>query len=278
MKRLFALLLIVSSLSAKDPLFTVTGLLQPESVIYDSARECYYVSNINGVPNEKDGNGFISIIRNDSLVNLRWVEGLDAPKGLAISGDFLYVTDIDQIHKINIKTESVIESIVVKNALFLNDITSSPEGDLFISDMMSGIIHRLSDSQIEPWFTNSALSMPNGLCYHKGALIVGTWGRGMKENFETEELGALFSIKLKSKKVTKLSTELQGNLDGVALKGRNIFIVSDYINGKIYEVSSKGSRELMQLHKGSADITYNPREKRLLVPQMAQGTLEVHSL
>ena len=34
----------------------------PESVLYDEIRNQIYVSNINGKPTEKDGNGFISLL------------------------------------------------------------------------------------------------------------------------------------------------------------------------------------------------------------------------
>ncbi len=278
MKTVFGILLALLSLYATEPLWTIAGLLQPESVIYDSERDCYYVSNINGVPNEKDGNGFISIVRGDSLVELRWVEGMDAPKGLTILGDFLYVTDIDRVHKINITTASLVKSMLIEEAKFLNDLTTSPEGDIYISDMVGGTIHRLRNDNIEPWLNDNQLPMPNGLLYHKGSLIVATWGRGMKADFTTDELGRLFAIDLKNKKVTEVSSKLSGNLDGVALKGRNSFLVSDYINGKIFEVTRKGAVELMQLYSGSADITYNKKSKLLFVPQMARGTVEAYSL
>ena len=38
------------------------GLSNPESVIYDKKLNHLYISNVNGSPVEKDGNGFISII------------------------------------------------------------------------------------------------------------------------------------------------------------------------------------------------------------------------
>ena len=40
-----------------------SGLETPESVRYDPELDVYYVSNINGNPGQKDGNGFIEIGR-----------------------------------------------------------------------------------------------------------------------------------------------------------------------------------------------------------------------
>jgi len=42
------------------------GMKTPESVKYDADMDVYFVSNINGNPSEKDGNGFIVAVRADS--------------------------------------------------------------------------------------------------------------------------------------------------------------------------------------------------------------------
>src|SRR5437762_9374624 len=42
------------------------GMKVPESVKYDPGMDVYFVSNINGNPSVKDGNGFIAVIRADS--------------------------------------------------------------------------------------------------------------------------------------------------------------------------------------------------------------------
>src|SRR5690554_3474022 len=69
-------------------------LKTPESAVYDPVRKLVYVSNINGSPTELDANGFITALSPDgAIVELKWVEGLHAPKGLAIQGDRLYVAD-----------------------------------------------------------------------------------------------------------------------------------------------------------------------------------------
>src|SRR3989441_12055605 len=92
---------------------TVTGFLTPESVLYDSAQDVYFVSNINGSPTAKDNNGFISRVRPDGAVeNLKFIEGghngvtLHAPKGMALRGDTLWVADIDVVRAFDARTRS----------------------------------------------------------------------------------------------------------------------------------------------------------------------------
>ena len=65
---------------------TIGGFQTPESVKWDSARDVYYVSNINGAPNAKDGNGYISRMGAAGMVtDSAFIKGLNAPKGMALS-------------------------------------------------------------------------------------------------------------------------------------------------------------------------------------------------
>ena len=66
---------------------TPANLKNPESVAYAPKQNVLFVSNVNGKPNRKDQNGFISKISpsNGSIIELNWVTGLNAPKGIAIS-------------------------------------------------------------------------------------------------------------------------------------------------------------------------------------------------
>src|SRR5690606_12741434 len=80
---------------------TTCDLKTPESVLYDQEKDVIYVANIDGDPSEKDGNGFISILNSDGIVkNLQWIKNLDAPEGLAIFKNKLYVADIDKLVEI----------------------------------------------------------------------------------------------------------------------------------------------------------------------------------
>ena len=64
------------------------GFSTPESVIFDAETGTWFVTNINGGPSDKDGNGFISRLTSDGAVDsLHFVQGgrggvtLYAPKG-----------------------------------------------------------------------------------------------------------------------------------------------------------------------------------------------------
>jgi sugar lactone lactonase YvrE len=119
-----------------------TGMKTPESARYDAAQDLWFVSNINGNPSQKDGNGFIVRLTADGAVmdSTPFIESgkkgvtLNAPKGLAIVGDTLWVADIDAARAFNTKTGAPIASIDIKGATFLNDVVAGPDGAVYITD------------------------------------------------------------------------------------------------------------------------------------------------
>jgi len=125
---------------------SVSGFKTPESVRYDSANDVFYVSNINGSPLAKDNNGFISRMKPDGTIDsLQLIAGgrngvtLNAPKGLALIGDTLWVADIDAVRAFNVKTGAVVATVDLTplKAIFLNDICVGGDGALYVTD--SGI-------------------------------------------------------------------------------------------------------------------------------------------
>jgi hypothetical protein len=122
---------------------TPPTLLVPESVCFDPSSQSLFVSNINGLPTDKDGNGFISLLSTaGEITELRWVTGLNAPKGMGIFGEKLYVTDIDRVVVISIKSKTIEKFYEFPEAKFLNDIAMDIIGTVYVSDMMSTRIYR----------------------------------------------------------------------------------------------------------------------------------------
>src|SRR5205085_11405116 len=113
--------------------FADSGIKAPESVLYDVAGDQYLVSNINGQPLDKDGNGFISRLTPEGRVaELKWIAGgakgvtLNAPKGMGIKGDTLFVADIDAVRMFNRETGAPTGPRTVPGAVFVNDIAIGP--------------------------------------------------------------------------------------------------------------------------------------------------------
>lgn len=237
---------------------TDTLLLTPESVIYDKKRDVIYVSCMNLEPRIKDKNGFISRIdKNGNIVELRWVEGLSSPKGLAISGDTLFTADIDEIVAIDIEKGEIIKSISVDGARMFNDITADADGNLYFSDTDDNKIYIYSGGSVKEWFSQGPLG-PNGLLFHNDTLLVASQG---SNNF-----GA---IDMKTKTFNVLTDSII-HADGIAYSGiPGYFIVSDW-NGEVYIINPDNTKSSIlntkEVQVNSADIDYIQDENLLLVP------------
>jgi hypothetical protein len=251
------------------------GLSNPESVIYDPKLNHLYVSNVNGSPIEKDGNGFISIVSLDGkIIQEKWVIGLNAPKGLALHGRTLYTADINELVGIDINSGQIISKFKVDDAKFLNDVTASENGDIYISDMLLNRIHLLTEDNFSIWIESSELEAPNGLLALEDEIILGSWGK-MTEGFATEIPGHLKRISIKDKTIQSIGDGSSvGNLDGVESDDNGGFYITDWISGKLLHINSLGEvSELLDLPQGSADHEVIIEKNLIFIPLMMDNKL-----
>jgi hypothetical protein len=120
------------------------GFAGPEAALHDPEADVYLVSNSNGGRGSADGNGFISRVSPDGTVlALKWIDGtagagLDAPKGMALVGDRLYVVDLSTLRSFDRKTGAALGQVAIGGAQFLSDVSASPDGKLYVSDSSLG--------------------------------------------------------------------------------------------------------------------------------------------
>ncbi|HKO93346.1 MAG TPA: hypothetical protein VJU61_19460 [Polyangiaceae bacterium] len=122
------------------PLFDRIGFSSPSAILHDAARDVYWVSNLNvdGPP----GSGFISRLDPEGKrVTLNFIDGrsadvkLNSPHGLAISGDSLLVADVTAIRKFNANTGAPEGSIQIPDTRYLSDVAVAADGSLFVADV-----------------------------------------------------------------------------------------------------------------------------------------------
>jgi DNA-binding beta-propeller fold protein YncE len=268
--------ILPATVQAAEPvrIWELAGLSNPESVVYDPAGEALYVSNVNGAADAKDGNGFISRVSpTGEMLELNWVTGLDAPKGLALHNGRLYVADIDSLVEIDIAGAVISNTWTDSNAQFLNDVTAAADGRVFVSDMVTNRIHVLDNGSFSVWLEDAALENPNGLHAENGQLIVGAWGV-MTDGFATEVPGHLKTVNLEDKSINSLgSGSPVGNLDGVEPVGGD-FYVTDWMAGKLYRIDRAGNATLLlELEQGMADHEYMENDSVIVLPMMNNNTL-----
>src|SRR6266699_5571937 len=275
---------------AATKLAVVEGFLTPESVLHDPAQDIYFVSNINGGPTAKDNNGFISRVRPDGAVeNLKFIEGghrgvtLNAPKGLALEGDTLWVADIDVVRAFNAKTGALVDSVSLSKlgAVFLNDVAVAPTGALYITDTgirfddVGNVLHpgpdrifRIGpDRAVTVAVKGDTLGRPKGIAVDpvgKRFVIVQFGGRAVL-GWKPED------------KAPKVIARGAGGFDGVVV-ARGRILVSSWNDSTVASYETGQEVKVVTGVPGAADIGYDARRNRLLVPILPANRVEVWQL
>lgn len=277
--------------SGATRVLTVAGFSTPESVLHDSTQDVYFVSSINGSPTAKDNNGFISRVRPDGAVeNLKFIEGgragvtLNAPKGLAVLADTLWVTDIDMIRAFNARTGALLDSVKLDSAgaVFLNDIAIATTGAIYITDTgirfddVENVLHpgpdrvfRIGpDRKVTVAVRGDSLGWPNGITVDpagKRFLIVSfgpakavlTWKPGDR--------------------APRVLTKGAGGFDGVEVIGGKV-VVSSWADSSITRFDSTLSTKIITGVPTPADIGYDAKRNRVLIPIFSGNRVEIWQL
>lgn len=269
---------------------TANDLKNPESVAYSPKLNVLFVSNVNGKPTEKDQNGFISKVSpaNGSIIELNWVTGLNAPKGIALSNNNnrLFVSDLTDLVEIDINTGKIIKRFNAPGSAFLNDVVSDKQGNIYVSDTITNTIYKLDGNNItstlQPWLQSAQLNGPNGLHVDesKNKLIVASLGKFSKPGAGIEV------VDLKNKTITPLgkegTTSPFGGLDGIESDPTGErYYVTDNPAGKLYLVNADGTGygTLIDLHtQGAADIGFIPSQSTVIIPLMKDNKLAAYKL
>lgn len=269
--------------NAASPLSKYSGLAAPESVLYDAASDRYLVSNVNGNPIAHDGNGFISILSpSGEITALKWIEGgkngvtLDAPKGLAIVKGTLYVADISVVRTFDARTGAPKGDIAVPGSTFLSDLVAGSDGRLYLTDAGPPLgafdgsgteaVYVIKGNRARPLAKGSELGRPDGLAWSDKGVVVSPFGAD--EIYRLDAHG-------KRQDVTKLPA---GGLAGIVKAGDG-YLVSSWQTSSIYRGKLGGTFEVaLAGQKSPADIGYDTKRSRLLVPHFNEGTVEAFAL
>ncbi|HJR67595.1 MAG TPA: SMP-30/gluconolactonase/LRE family protein [Gemmatimonadaceae bacterium] len=261
----------------------------PEAVRFDPIDDVFFVSNINGSPGAKDNNGFISRVRAeggevDSLMFIAGGRGgvtLNAPKGLAITGDTLWVTDIDAVRAFDKKTGRAMASYPVQGAVFLNDITTGPDGALYITDTgiriaESGMSHPGPDrifkltraGQVSTALQFDSLIGPNGIAWddaNQRFIIVAFAGTD------------ILAWKPGDSTATTIASG-KGQYDGVERLGDGRILVSSWADSSIYVLDGSALVRAVPGVASPADIGVDTKRNRVAVPLFEGNRVELFAI
>jgi hypothetical protein len=261
---------------------SIAGFSTPESVLYDEVGDVYLVANINGAPTGHDDNGFISKVSPDgNVAALKWIDGasanvsLNAPKGMAIRGDTLFVADIDTVRLFSRVDGSPMGARTIAGASFLNDLANGPDGAIYVSD--TGVksdfspggtdaVYRIDGNTFVPIARSTGLHGPNGLAIAPdGAVII-------------VPFGARFVHKVASAgaQIENVVELPGGQLDGVVRLPDGSLLVSSWEAKAVFKIDPAGqATPVLENVESPADIGYDTKRGRLLVPLFNGNRVEV---
>lgn len=262
------------------------GLNVPESVRYDAELDVFFVSSINGNPSQKDNNGSIARVRADSTSVLTMlVEGgkggarLNAPKGMALRGDTLFVADIDMLRMFNKRTGATLGAVSLReqSATFLNDVAAGPDG-IYITDTgiafdeKGGMTHpgvnrifKVVGTTVTEAARGDSLGNPNGIAWDQSGnrFVLAPFG---SPNLQSWTPGQATPTTLVAG---------PGGYDGVEVLPNGNILVSSWTDSTVHIVH--GGSHMMPLIRNvpsPADIGVDTKRNVVAVPRFNDGRVE----
>jgi sugar lactone lactonase YvrE len=275
------------STSRAGPLAVVSGLASSEAVVFDPARDVYFVSNINGEPGVKDGNGFITRIRADGVVDsLHFIQGgrngitLNAPMGSRIQGDTLWVLDVDVLRGFDARTGASVAAIDLAplGAGFLNDLTLGPDGDFYISDTgvraVNGklehtapdrIYHVDRNRRVTVALESPALSLPDGVGWDQSGrrLVLAPFGGTAVQQWHPGD-AAPVNI-----------APGPGRFDGVEIEPNGSIVITIWNDSSVSTLEGARLVKRVVLSMPPADASVDVRRRRVGIVSVAVDRFEL---
>ena len=266
---------------------TVDSLDAPEAARWDPDLKLWWIANINGNPSGKDNNGYLTRLSADGKVDsLKFIAGgrnqvtLNAPKGMVIVGDTIWVADIDHLRGFNRKTGAPVASIRFPGAKFLNDVAVGPDG-LYLTD--TGVILGPGDQSSHPGpdvvFRVAGRTVTTAITFD---------GKPGPNGITWDSAGARFVIVPFGDKAISSWTpgdstpqkigEGPGMQDGIEEFGGGRFLVTAWADSSLSVLSEGTFTKLAGGVPGAADLGYDPASGRVAVPLLTENKVQIFQI
>ena len=267
----------------------IIGFQGPESVRYDADQDVFFVSNMTGYGSALDGNGYISRVSaaNPDSASV-FVQGgsngvtLDAPKGLALHGDTLWVADIHALRAFDRHTGAPLATIEFAplRAVQLNDIAIGPDGTIHVTDTgiimgKDGVVHLGPDRifvvgparAISVAAEGPQLRRPNGITWDAART------RWIVVSFDPF-VGEVASMPGNMSSRTLLRSG-KGQLDGVEVLRDGTILFSSWADSSIHALRNGRDELVIRDVAVPADIGVDTRRQRLAIPLSMLGRVQL---
>lgn len=263
------------------------GLRGPSSVIHDEVNDVYLLSNVDGPPLAADGKGFISKLAPDGKkVLVRWIESgknkvvLNAPRGMALRGNELYVADIDKVRVFHRRTGAPVGDVDIPGSKFLDGVTLATDGAILVSDagMKANARGELEESGTDAVYAIYRDNKSVSVSLRAKQPLVGPRGLATtpKKIWGVEaRAGELFSIDAGGK-LGDFQKLPHGGLEGIVAVGDDLLVSSREAGAILQGRPNERWRVIIGDVKSPAHIGYDRKRKRVLVPLFTEDEVRVY--
>jgi hypothetical protein len=263
------------------------GLRSPTGVVHDEEADFYLLSNVDGAPLAADGKGFISKLDPaGGRLHVRWIDSgknnvvLNAPKGMAIRGDELFVADIDTVRIFHRRSGLPLGEIKLPGTKSLTDVVLAQDGGLLVSDRgLKADGERLEESGLDSIYViyRDDHSSKTTLLARDPQGPTSLFATPTKIWSVASRSGELFSIDEHGKlgDFEKLPGEKPEGIVGIG----DDLLVSSRGASAILRGKSKGDwRVAIGDVKDAEHIGYDEKRKRVLVPLTTENEFRIYAL
>jgi len=267
------------SIHAQDQ-YSYSGFDSPVSVVQYGGYVYLSNSGKNFGLATKDGDGYISRIRSDGSQQeptMKYITGLNNPRGIYAINGVLYVCDIDRLVGFDLRSKAIVfelnfEKEKVKQ---LTHIASADDKILYVSATDINAIFEvdLAAKKYTKWTETLA---PTGLLISANQMYVCSMGTESMAN------GKLGVIDMRTKRYAQLIND-EGYFWGLALNGKRLYY-SDWMltndmsftkRGVIkwvdLDTKSTGQMKFTSRIGGPADFIYDERNDIFIIPAVLEG-------
>lgn len=269
----------------------VDGLAQPESVVHDPEQDVYFVSNMRGAGSDRNGAGYIVRIDarspTDTARMAVFAAGgrdgvtLNAPKGLVLSNDVLWVADIDVVRGFDRRTGSPAGEYDLSGhgAVMLNALTVGPDGTLYVTDTGihmtdQGVLYPRGDrifglhpdGAVTQVAEGMRLELPNGIAWDAATdgFIVASFNPFSSEVYRIGRDGEKHVL-----------ARGRGRFDGLQILDDGRIVTTSWADHSIHVVEGELHYRIIPHLSTAADLGVDRTRNLLLIPLVLPGRVEL---